>query len=85
MSADEPDVTDAPFSEEQCQWLRQQLGRLARSGPRLGTGEQPAASMSGGSAKDLAGEPGGNKGLVSYHCNPRKRKTCVQQPSFEER
>ena len=30
MSANEPDVSDVPFSEAQCQWLQKQLDRLAR-------------------------------------------------------
>ena len=72
MSKDEPDISDASFSEAQCQWLWQQLGRLARMGPHLGTGEQPTTSTSVRSAQDSAGEPGENKGLVSYHCNPGK-------------
>lgn len=32
-SVDEPDVSNALFSEVQCQWLQQQLGLLARMGP----------------------------------------------------
>ena len=60
----------------QCQSLQQQLGWLARVGPPLGTGEQPTTSTSGGSAQDLAGEPGENKGLISYHCDPSKKSAC---------
>ena len=82
MSTDEPDVSDAPFSEVQCQWLWQQHGQLARMGPPLGMGEQPTASTSGGSAQDSSGEPKEIKGWSATIATPVK--TVSGRQAFDE-
>ena len=65
----ELDLSNAPFSEEQCEWLQQQLGRWAKVPPASDGTEQSAPSASGSAPSTATGKPWGVVTRNSYHCN----------------